>query len=159
MRTYKDDGAQLRSRRQRVRLSFHLNFKSSFKSLSLSYCNSGAATRLASARFALPYRAVPCLVSALFALRGAALRSAVSCVVRNVSLTIIMSKIVRCGGGGGYGADYAVAAVLTVTRVFMVIQVSLISRRRCCCCCCGVAPKKQQQQQLQERRRQRQLQA
>lgn len=73
---------------------------------------------------------MPCLVSALFALRGgAALRSAVSCVVRNVSLTIIMSKIVRCGGGGGYGADCAVAAVLTVTRVFMVIQVSLISRR------------------------------
>lgn len=55
------------------------------------------------------------------------LGSAVSCAVRNVSLTIIMSKIVV----GFFPFRFSPAAqsqLLTVTRVFMVIQVSLISR-------------------------------
>lgn len=100
MRTYKVDGAQLRSRRcslccsrQSALLSARLSFK--FKSSFKFRCR-GGVTRLGS----------PCLgfTRLCSALPSAAV--AVSCVVRNVSLTIIMSKIVRCTGAG-----CAVAAV------------------------------------------------
>lgn len=78
------------------RLSFHLNLKAR---LSL------VASRRDSARLGSPCLGCTRLCSALPSVAAAA-AAAVSCVVRNVSLTIIMSKIVRCSGAG-----CAVAAV------------------------------------------------